>query len=50
MATRTRFDRERLEKKYEAMAYEAQRQGDAVTAQTYFQAAKNYKRSKDHEQ
>lgn len=39
-----------IERKYAALAYEAQRMGDYALAQLYFQHSENYKASKDHEQ
>ncbi len=42
--------REALMKKYEAMGYDAERSGDRIGAQEFFQLAENYKRSKDNEQ
>lgn len=45
-----REERDHLMRKYEKMAYDAERSGDKITAQTYFQMAENYKRTKEHEQ
>lgn len=48
--TTNRIRREAIMKKYEKQAYDAERAGDKVLAQTMFQLAENYKYTKDREQ
>lgn len=44
------ISRDALMRRYERQAYDAERAGDLVLAQQYFQLAENYKRSKKNEQ
>lgn len=42
--------RDHLVRKYEALAYEAERAGDRMQAEHYFQLAENYRTTKAQEQ